>query len=33
MGPNANQETADIVLTAFEEVFSDEPVLAAAAAG
>lgn len=33
MGPNANQETADVVLTAFEEVLSDEPVLAAAAAG
>jgi alanine-glyoxylate transaminase/serine-glyoxylate transaminase/serine-pyruvate transaminase len=33
MGPNANQETADVVLTAFEDVISDEPLLAAAAAG
>jgi alanine-glyoxylate transaminase / serine-glyoxylate transaminase / serine-pyruvate transaminase len=33
MGPNANQETADAVLTAFEEVFSQQPVLAAMAAG
>ncbi len=33
MGPNASQETADIVLTAFEDVLSDKPVLAAAAAG
>ncbi len=33
MGPNANQETADVVLTAFEDVLSDEPVLVAAAAG
>ncbi len=33
MGPNASQETADVVLTAFEDVLSDEPVLAAAAAG
>jgi alanine-glyoxylate transaminase/serine-glyoxylate transaminase/serine-pyruvate transaminase len=33
MGPNANQETADTVLTAFEEVFSEQPALAAVAAG
>jgi alanine-glyoxylate transaminase / serine-glyoxylate transaminase / serine-pyruvate transaminase len=33
MGPNASQETADVVLTAFEDVLSDEPVLAAAIAG